>query len=72
MLKTSDLTIKSIKYIYDAKTLTKEQIRKYKKYGKEFFDDLTGIYIHEDLALSIIMSCRAPIATQFATKLEFN
>ena len=26
----SDLTIKSIKYIYDAKALTKEQIRKSK------------------------------------------
>ena len=68
----SDLKIKWIKYICDAKTLTKEQIRKYKKYGKEFINDLTGIYIHEDLALSIIMSCRAPIATELVTKLEFN
>ena len=42
----SDLTIKAIKGIFDTEILTKEQAEKYKRYGKEFIDDLTGIYIH--------------------------
>ena len=33
---------------------------------------MTGIYIHEDLALSIIMNCRGPTTIQFRTKLGFN
>ena len=41
----SDLTIKSIKGIYDTKTLTNEQIRKYKGYGVEFINNWTGIYV---------------------------
>ena len=49
----SDLRIKAIKGICDTETPTKEQIRKYKRYGKEFINNLTGIYIHEDLALTI-------------------
>ena len=32
---TSDLTIKAIKGIYDTETSAKEQIKKYKRYGKE-------------------------------------
>ena len=49
----SDLTIKTIKDIFKTKTLTIEQIRNNKRYGKEFIDDLTGTYIHEDLILSV-------------------
>lgn len=29
----------------------KEKVKKYKRYGKGFFDGLTGKYIREDLAL---------------------
>ena len=68
----SDLTIKAIKGIYKAKTPTKEQIEKCKIHGKEFRNDLKGIYILEDLALSIIMDCRTPTAIKFETKLWFN
>ena len=32
-------------------------------YGNEFRYDLTGIQIHEDLALTIIMDYRTPTAT---------
>ena len=50
----SDLTIKEIKGIYNTKTPTYKPIRRYKRYGKELIADLAEIYIHEDLALSII------------------
>ena len=43
-----------------------------KRYGKEFIDDLIGIYIHEDLTLSIIMDSKTPTAIEFRTKLRFN
>ena len=54
----SSLTIKAIKDIYDIESPTREQTRKYKRCGKEFIPGLTGIYIHEGLALSIIIDCR--------------
>ena len=47
----ADLTIKEIKGTYKTKNYAKEQIEKYKRYVKEFRSDLTGIYIHEKLAL---------------------
>ena len=65
----SDLTIKAIKGIYNTKTPTYEQIR---RYGKEFIDGLTGIYIRENLALLIIMDCRTSIAVEFKSKLGFK
>ena len=68
----SDLIIKAIKGIYDTENPIENQIRKYKRYGKEFIDDLTGIYIHEDLSLLIIMDCRTPTAIEFRTNLRFN
>ena len=68
----SDLTIKAIKGNYDTEAPTKERTRKYKRYGKEFIDDITGIYIHKDLALSIIMNCRTPTTIEFRTKLGFS
>ena len=68
----SDLTIKAIKGNYDTEAPTKEQTRKYKRYGKEFIDDITGISIHKDLALSIIVTCRTPKTIEFRTKLGFN
>ena len=66
------MTIKAIKGIYKTKNLTKEQIGKYKRYGKDFKNDLTVIYVHEDFALSIIMGCRTPTAIEFWNKLGFN
>ena len=68
----SDLTIKAIKGIDNTKTPTKKQIRKYKRYCKEFISDLTGIYIREDLKLVIIMDCRTPTEIEFRSKLGFN
>ena len=35
-------------------------------------DDLTGIYSHKDLALSIVMDCRTPTAIEFRAKSGFN
>ena len=61
-----DLTIKAIKGIYDTKNLTKEQTKENKRYGKEFIDNWTGIYIRKNLDLSIIMDCRTPAAIEFA------
>ena len=68
----SDVAIKEIKGIYNTKNLTEKQIEKYKRYGKKFIDNLTGIYIREHLALSIIMDCRIPTATEFRSKLGFD
>ena len=53
----SDLTIKAIKGIYGTKRPTNEQIKRCKRYGKELLDTLTGLYIHENLALSLIKDC---------------
>ena len=33
---------------------------------------MTGIYIHEKLALSTIIDCKTPAAIEFRTKLGFN
>ena len=65
----SDLTIKAIKGFYNTKTPTYEQIRSYKRYGKGFNDDLTGIYIREHLALPIIIACRTSTVVEFKSKL---
>ena len=67
-----DLKIKAIKDIYNTESPTKEKNKKYKRYGKEFLDGLTSIYIREDLALSIIMYCTTPGSVKFKTKLGFN
>ena len=67
-----DLTIKAIKGIFNSKNLTEEQIKKYKRYGKEFISNLTGIYIYDDLALSIIIDCRTPTTIEFRSKLRFK
>ena len=68
----SDLTIKAIKGIYNTRNLTEKQIKKYKRYGKEFIDNLTGMYIREDLALPIIINCRTTESCNFKRKLGFN
>ena len=52
-----DLTIKAI-IINKIKSPARKQIEKYKRYGKEFKNDLAGIYILEDIVLSIKMDCR--------------
>ena len=62
----------AIRGAYDTATPTKEQTKSYKRHEKEFIADFTGIYIHEDLALSIIMDCRTPTAIKFRTKLGFD
>ena len=52
-----DLTIKAI-IINKIKSPARKQIEKYKRYGKEFKNDLAGIYILEDIVLPIKMDCR--------------
>ena len=69
----SDVTIKAIKSIYNSETPTKEQIKKYKRYGKEFINNLTGIYIRQGLALSIIIiDSRTQTAIEIRSKLGFK
>lgn len=64
----SDLTIKAMKSNINTNSLTKKLLRTYKRQGKEFVDDLKGMYIHQDLALSIIIYYRPPAAVKFKTK----
>ena len=49
-----DTTIKTVKGIYQTKSPTKQQIKKYKRSERDSIDDETGIYIYEELALSMI------------------
>ena len=65
----SDLTIKAIKGFYKIKSPTKERIEKHKRYRTQFRNDLTGTYIHENLALSTTMDSRTPTAIKFRTNL---
>ena len=66
-----DLTIKAIKDIYNTENPTKNQIRTYKKQGKELIDGEKGVYIIiVDLGLSILMDCRTPTAVEFRIKLR--
>ena len=44
-----DTSVKAVEGIY-----TKQQIKKYKRYERDFINDETGIYIYEELALSMI------------------
>ena len=67
-----DLTIRTIKIIHKITSPARKQIEKYKRYGKEFRNDLAGIYILEDLVLSIKMDCRTSATIEFRTKLGFN
>ena len=68
----SDLTIKTIKGIYDTESPTKKQIKKYKRYRNEFIADLTSTYISEDLAFKVIMYSTVSAAVEFKTKLVSN
>ena len=68
----SDLTIKATKGIYNTKSPTYEQIRRYKRYGNNFINGLTGIWIRENLALPLIMDCRTSAAVEFKSKLGFK
>lgn len=64
-----DLTITEFKDIHNTKSLTKNRIKKYKRYGKSFIGGLVGIYIREGFALTILMNCQVPTAVEFRTKL---
>ena len=52
--------------------LTEQQIRKYKKYGSEFIEDIKFMYAHECTIISIVIHCRPPTATEFRPKLGFH
>ena len=64
----SDLTKKETKGIYNTRTPTFEQIRRYKRFGKEFIDGLTG-NIRKDVTVKIIQDCRTSAAIEFRSKL---
>ena len=68
----SYLTIKAARDIYSTKKLAKKQTKNDKSYGTEFIDNMTRIYIRENLASSIIIDCRTPTAIEFRSKLRFK
>ena len=68
----SELRIEAIKGKCNTKSLTKEQSRKYKRFGKELINGEKDMYIHEDLVLPIFMGCAKPKAIKFITKLGVN
>ena len=53
---------------------TDEQVRKYKRYGSEWFKDDKYLYAHEDIMTPIIMYCKesTPKATEFRSKSGFK
>ena len=51
---------------------TKEQIKKYKKYGSEFIEGVKHIYAREDVVMPVIMGARSPKAIKFRAKLGFT
>ena len=56
VLKTClTLTVKEIKGISNSRSPTKQQFEENKRWADDGF-----IYIHEELALKIIMNCRVP------------
>lgn len=61
----SDLTIKAVKPIYETKSSSNKHIKRCKRHGAELLDEITGIYIHENLAFSIIMDRRTPKSVEF-------
>ena len=67
-----DLTMKAIKGTYETKSPANEEIKRCKRFGEELLDDLTGIHVHENLALSIIMDCTALKLIEFRSKLGFK
>ena len=70
----SDSVIKDIKGIFNTFSLpkTKKQKRIYKKLGKEFIPGLVGIYIWNDLILSVITHFILPTTVEFRAKLGFK
>ena len=52
--------------------LTEQQIRKYKKYGSEFIEDIKFMYAHERTVIPVVIHCRSPTATEFRSKLGFH
>ena len=51
---------------------TKQQIKKYKRNGSEFIEDIKFIYAHECIIMPIIMHCRSPAAIEFRSKFGLN
>ena len=55
----SDLVRKEIYGIFENKNPTKEESRKYKRYGKEWFDYDFYIYVQSDYISRMITNCRS-------------
>ena len=53
-----DLVRKEIHGRYATKKPTDEQVRKYKRYGLEWFTDDKYLYAHKDIITPVIMHCK--------------
>ena len=69
-----DLVDKEIKGKFETNYPTEQQIRKYKKHGSEFIEDIKFMYAHECIIISVIIHCRisTPKSIEFRSKLGFN
>ena len=65
----SDLTIKETKGKYNTESLIEKQFNTYKKHGPKLINGKNFMYIHEGIALQIIIHCRIPTAIGFRSKL---
>ena len=65
---------KEIKGKCETKNPMKQQIRKYKRHSSKLIDGEKFVCTHEDIIMSIIMSCRVstPWAIEFRSKLGFK
>ena len=52
--------------------VSKEQTKKYNKYGCEFGKDIKHLYSRVDVVIPVIMACRSPKAIEFRSRLGFN
>ena len=54
----SDLIRKEIHSIYETKKATNEQVKKYKRKWKEYFNDEYDVYVRSDIIEKVIMHCK--------------
>ena len=66
--------IKKIKGKFETNYPTEQQIRKYKRHGSEFVEDIKCIYAHECIIAPVIMHCTVstPKKITFRSKLGFT
>ena len=69
-----DLVDKEIKDKSETDYPTEQQIRKYKRHGSEFIEDINFMYAHECIIIPLTMHCRVstPKPIEFRSRLGFN